>query len=315
MIVSSTQSLKKTRVPGKLRKTIFREWQLYVLCLPAVAYFFIFHYIPMYGLQVAFKDFSFSDGIIGSPWVGFKHFEYFLNSYQALRVLRNTIVLSFYEVFAGFPIPVILALLLNQVRNLKFKKFVQTVTYAPHFISIVVLVGMLYLFLSPSSGVINKLIEVAGGDPIFFFGEARWFRHVYVLSDIWQNSGWNMIIFLAALSAVPPDLYESAVIDGATRFQRIIYIDFFYVLPPAIIMLILRMGRVMNLGFQKAYLMQTDLNLETAEIINTYVYKTCLLGGQFSYAAAIGFFQTAVNLALVFVVNRIARKLSETSLW
>lgn len=303
------------RPEGALRKRIGREWQLYLLCLPAVIYFFIFHYIPMYGLQIAFKDYSTMDGILGSEWVGFRHFRYFLNSFQFIRVLRNTIVLSFYQVFAGFPVPVILALLLNQTRSMKFKKLVQTVTYAPHFISIVVLVGMLYLFLSPSSGFVNEILALFNIEPIFFFGQAQWFRHIYVLSDIWQNSGWNMIIFLAALSSVPPELYEAAIIDGATRVQRMRYIDFNYVLPTAIIMLILRMGRVMNLGFQKAYLMQTDLNLGTSEIINTYVYKVGLLGGQFSYAAAIGFFQTIVNIALVFTVNRIARKVGDSSLW
>jgi putative aldouronate transport system permease protein len=300
---------------NKLTKIVKKEWQLYLLVLPGFLFFLIFHYIPMYGIQIAFKDFLFMKGIGGSSWVGLKHFRDFLSSFQFWRLLWNTLSLGFFQLAAGFPIPIILALLLNQNQNEKFKKIVQTITYAPHFISVVVLVGMLYLFLSPSSGIINGFIKLFGGDPVYFMGSAAWFKTIYVISGIWQNAGWGTIVYLAALSSVSPALYEAATIDGASRFMKIIYIDLFAILPTAVIMLILNMGRILSIGFQKVYLMQTPLNISSSEIISTYVYKIGLLGGQYSYSTAIDLFNTLINLTLIIAVNQTAKKMGETSIW
>lgn len=286
-----------------------------VLSLPVIAYFFIFDYIPMYGIQIAFRDFLMVKGFFGSPWVGLKHFVRFFQSYKFWLVLKNTILLSLYELFAGFPAPIIFALILNQCYHPRFRKTVQTVTYAPHFISTAVVVGMLYLLLSPSSGIVNYVLKALGLKPVFFMGNERWFRHVYILSAIWKNLGWGTIVYLASLAGVDPSLYEAATIDGANRLHKIVYIDFFAILPTMTILMILRMGRIIAVGFQKAYLMQNDLNIRTSEIIATYVYKMGILQGQFSFASAIGFFNNIVGLIMVLLVNSIARKLGETSLW
>jgi putative aldouronate transport system permease protein len=251
----------------------------------------------------------------GSPWVGLKHFERFINGYQFWTLFKNTLGLSAYQLIAGFPMPILMALIVNQVTNMKVKKTVQTITYAPHFISTVVLVGMLFTFLSPRSGFINKIIAAFGGEPIFFMASAQWFKTLYVLSGIWQNAGWGMIIYLAALSNVDTGLYDAAMIDGANRFQRVIHIDIPSIIPTAIMLLILNMGRVMSVGFEKAFLMQTPANLESAEIISTYVYKVGLLNAQFSFSTAVGLFNSVINLILIIVVNSLARKYSETSLW
>lgn len=299
----------------RFQGSIAREWQIYILCLPGVLYFLIFHYVPMYGVQIAFKDFRLIDGIVGSSWIGFAHFRSFLSSFQFRRLIWNTLSLGMYQLIAGFPIPIIFALLLNQTRNMKFRKTVQTITYAPHFISTVVLVGMLYLFLSPSSGVVNRGLELFGREPIFFMGSPDWFKTIYVVSGVWQNAGWGTIIYLAALSSVDPALYEASTIDGASRFQKIVYIDFYSILPTAVILLILNVGRIVSIGFQKVYLMQTPLNMSSSEIISTYVYKIGLLGGQYDYSTAIDLFNTLINLTLIIVVNRAAKKLGETSIW
>ena len=295
--------------------TLYKQRQLLVLSLPVIVYFIIFDYVPMYGIQIAFKNFIMIKGFFGSPWVGFKHFERFFESYRFWLVMKNTILLSVYELLAGFPVPILFALVLNQCYYSRFKKVVQTITYAPHFISTVVIVGMLYLFLSPSSGIVNYVLKAIGIDPVFFMGDERWFRHVYVLSAIWKNAGWGTIVYLASLSAVDPNLYEAATMDGATRLHKIFYIDLFAILPTMTILMILRMGRIISVGFQKAYLMQNDLNIRNSEIIATYVYKIGILQGQFSFATAIGLFNNLVGLVMVLIVNAIARRLGETSLW
>lgn len=306
---------KRRKRSSGFRKNLAKNYELYLFLLPVLAYFIIFHYGPMYGVQIAFKDFFASKGIWGSKWVGLKHFIRFFNSDQFGIVLGNTIKLSLYQLIAGFPVPFIFALLLNQLRHARYKKVVQTVTYAPHFISTVVMVGMLFLFLSPRSGIINKGIEALGGEAVFFMASAPWFKTLYVLSGIWQNFGWGSIIYLAALSAVSPSLHEAAIVDGASRFQRILHIDVPSILPTAVIMLILNMGRIMNIGFEKVFLMQTPLNLDSAEIIATYVYKMGLKKAQFSYSAAIGLFNSVINLVLILTVNKVAQKLGDTSLW
>ena len=291
------------------------NWDLYVFVLPVVIYFLVFHYGPMYGVQIAFKDFQAVRGITGSPWVGFKHFERFFQTYLFWTVLRNTVVLALYQLVAGFPVPIILALLMNQLRSQKLKRTVQTVTYAPHFISMVVLVGMMGVLLAPRAGIVNQAIRSLGGETIFFMARSQYFRHLYVWSGVWQTAGWNSIVYLAALSAISPDLHEAAIVDGATKFQRILKIDLPSIMPTAIILLILNTGRVMRLGFEKAFLMQTALNLDVSEIIQTYVYKVGLLNAQFSLSAAVGLFNSVINLLLLLAVNRIARKVGQISLW
>ena len=296
-------------------RNIARNWELYLFVLPAVIFFVIFRYWPMYGVQIAFRNFVPTLGIIGSPWVGMRHFSRFISGPHFVRLLRNTLGLSVYALVVGFPAPIILALLVNEVRVTWFKKTVQTITYAPNFISMVVMVGMLISFLSPSTGIINRLIVLFGGTKISFFARPEWFRTTYVLSGVWQRTGWGSIIYLAALAGIDPQLHEAATIDGASRLQRIFHINLPGIAPTIIILLILNVGNIMQVGFEKAYLMQTALNLETSEIIATYVYKVGILGTQFSYTAAVGLFDSVINFALLVAVNAIAKRVSETSLW
>ena len=294
---------------------IFGYWELYVLFLPTFLYFVIFQYGPMYGIQLAFKNFNPILGIWGSHWTGFDQFIRFFKLYQFGRLIWNTLSISLYGLVANFPFPIILALLLNQLYSMKFKKVVQTVSYAPYFISTVVLCGMLFIFLSPSSGAVNSIIKLIGGQPIFFMGEPGTFRHLYVWSGVWQSTGYGAIIYIAALSGVNPELHEAAIVDGASRLRRIWHIDLPGIIPTIVIMFILNMGRIMSVGFEKAFLMQTPLNLETSEVISTYVYKVGLLNAQYSFSTAVGLFNSVINLILVVTVNKIAKTVSTVSLW
>jgi putative aldouronate transport system permease protein len=312
---TSVLSVKTGKPARKKLAAITRNYELYLFLLPTLLYFLIFKYGPMYGVQIAFKNFLASEGILGSPWVGFAHFERFFNSYQFWNVIKNTVGISLYQLLVAFPIPIFVALLLNQLTNQRFKRFVQTVTYAPHFISTVVIVGMINLFLSPRHGIVNSAIKFFGGDPIFFMGISEWFKTVFVFSGIWQNMGWSMIIYLAALTAINPDLHEAAIVDGASKLQRIRHIDIPGIMPTIIILLILDIGSFMTIGFEKVYLMQNSLNVKSSEIIQTYVYKTGLLGAQFSYSAAIGLFNSVVNFVLLLSVNHLAKRMKQTSLW
>ncbi len=304
------QSGRRRRLLGRMMSS----YQLYILVLPTLLYFAIFQYGPIYGLQIAFKRFVPSLGFFDSPWVGFTHFERFFQSYQFGLILKNTLVLSFYELLL-FPIPILMALFLNQIVQQRYKKFIQTVTYAPHFISTVVIVGMLYQFLSPRSGLINQLIGLFGGESIFFFASPLWFKTIYVFSGVWQNAGFAMIIYLAALTSINPELHEAAMVDGAGKLRRILLIDLPGIMPVIIILLILNMGQFMQIGYEKVYLMQNPLNIHSAEIIQTYVYKQGIQQAQFSYAAAIGLFNNVINCLLLLMFNYIARKTSQTSLW
>jgi putative aldouronate transport system permease protein len=306
-------------VPRKAKRGFLiramRTWELYLFLLPTLLYFAIFHYGPLYGLQIAFRDYMGALGIWGSPWVGLEHFLRFFKSVYFVTLLSNTLILSLSMLVFSFPVPIIFALLLNQLRSNRYKRIVQTVSYAPHFISMVVFVGMLFLFCSPSTGIINILVSKLGGPRIYYLGNLEWFRPLYVLSDIWQETGWGAVIYLATLSGVNPELYEAATIDGASKFQRILHVDIPAILPTATILLVLRAGTIMSLGFEKSFLMQTPLNLEYSEIISTYVYKVGLQGAQFSFGAAVGFFNSVVNLVLLVIVNKVARARGETSLW
>lgn len=299
----------------RFKKAFRRDYQLFLLCIPALIFVFIFEYIPMYGVQIAFKEFSAGKGIWGSPFVGFSHFTRFFNSPMFKTILLNTLRISVYSLLAGFPFPILIALLLNQTQNLRFKKTVQMVTYAPHFISVVVLCTMIILFLSPNTGIVNNILARLGFERVFFLAKPEYFADIFVWSDIWQNTGWGTVIYIAALSSVSPELYEAAKIDGANRLQTILNVDLPSILPTVVILFIMRTGRFMNVGFQKAYLLQNTLNADASEIISTYVYKVGVLGGQFSYSTAIGLFNTIVNIILILGVNAIARRLSETSLW
>lgn len=294
---------------------IVRNWDLYLLFIPVVAYFVIFHYIPMYGVQIAFKRFSGTAGIWGSPWVGVEHFQRFFRSYYFKQLIGNTVTISLYSLVVGFPMPIILALMMNEVHSSKFRRTVQTVTYAPHFISTVVIVGMLQLFLSPQAGFINKIITALGAQSVNFMYEPGWFKTIYVLSGVWQGAGWGSIIYMAALTGIDPQLHEAAIIDGAKRIQRIWHINIPGILPTAVIMLILASGNIMSVGFEKVFLMMNDLNRSSADVISTFVYRVGLIQTDYSFASAVGLFNSVINLFLLILVNSVARKISETSLW
>lgn len=290
----------------RVQKVLKRDWQLLVLCALPVLYFIVFHYIPMYGVQIAFKDFKATDGIWGSAWVGFKHFKRFFASSQFVSLIKNTLGLSLLQILLGFPVPIILAIMLNQVKNQRFRKFAQSILYCPHFISIVVLAGMLYIFLSPRNGIVNTIIKMLGGEAIFFLGEAKYFKLTFVISGIWQNAGWSAIIYIAALAGISPDLYEAAQVDGANKWQRIRHIDIPGIMPTIIMMLIMEIGKVMSLGFQKAYLLQNAQNLSASEIISTYIYKVGMLDAQYSYSAAVNLFNNVINIILLVTFNKLA---------
>lgn len=306
--------LRKTRKTS-IWKRILKTWQLYVFVLPAIIYFLVFCYGPMYGIQLAFKDYNALVGITGSEWIGFDNFTRFFRSYQFQQLLGNTLVLSFYQLIAGFPIPIILAVLLNQVRGQKFKKLVQTITYAPHFISIVVLVGMLNIFLSPRGGVVNQIVQMFGNEPILFLGQEKYFRHIYVASGVWQNMGWNAIIYLAALAGVSPELHEAAIMDGASKLKRILHIEIPAILPTILIILVMNFGSIMSLGFEKSYLMQNAQNISKSEIISTYVYKIGLINAQYEFSTAVGLFNAVINFVLLITVNKISKRISSVGLW
>lgn len=287
---------------------------LYLLLLPSFIIFLLFTYYPMYGVIIAFKDFSPAQGILGSPWVGFKNFIQYFNSYQFWPTIRNTIVISLYTIVITFPLPVFLALMCNQIRARRFKKVFQVSTYLPHFISTVVMCGMIILFLSPSTGIIAKLAELFGFTLPNLMGSASAFPSIYVWTEAWQHVGWDSILYIATLSAIDPTLYEAATMDGASKWKRMIHIDVPALLPTATIMFILRMGSVMSVGFEKIYLLQNTLNSSTSEIISTYVYKMGLVSNQYSLSSAIGLFNNVINLVLLLLVNYTSKKLSDTSL-
>ena len=287
---------------------------LYLLLLPSFIIFLLFTYYPMYGVIIAFKDFSPAQGILGSPWVGFKNFIQYFNSYQFWPTIRNTIVISLYTIVVTFPLHVFLALMCNQIRARRFKKFFQVSTYLPHFISTVVMCGMIILFLSPSTGIIAKLAGIFGFTLPNLMGSASAFPSIYVCTEAWQHVGWDSILYIATLSAIDPTLYEAATMDGASKWKRMIHIDIPALLPTATIMFILRMGSVMSVGFEKIYLLQNTLNSSTSEIISTYVYKMGLVSNQYSLSSAIGLFNNVINLVLLLLVNYTSKKLSDTSL-
>ncbi|MFS0723062.1 ABC transporter permease [Paenibacillus sp. 1P07SE] len=299
-----------------LRKLI-RSWQLYVFMSIPFLYLVVFKYYPMYGAQIAFKDYSVVKGIAGSDWVGWKHFIRFVNSYDFMRILKNTLLLSFYNLAAGFPFPILLALSLNYLREGLYKKGIQMVTYAPHFISIVVMVGIVKELLDPRTGLINKVLQALGFQAINFLGDASMFKSIYVWSDVWQHVGFNCIIFIAALAGIDPAQHEAAVVDGASKLRRMWHIDLPGIMPIAIILLILNTGQMLDVGFEKVLLLQNPINLTASEVIDTYVYKVGLSAAvaNYSYSTAIGLFKSIINLILLLIVNKAAQKTNQASLW
>lgn len=309
-------SLCKTKFK-RFSYNIRKHYQLFLFLLIPLIWLIVFHYTPMAFIQIAFRNYKIRLGMWGSKWVGLHHFVKFFQSYQFERVLKNTIVLSFYSLIAGFPLPILLALCMNAMMGTRYKRFVQTVTYIPHFISTVVLVGMLTQFMNPRIGIYGQLgYLLTGTQPRDILGSAAAFPHLYVWSGIWQGTGWSSIIYMAALSSVDAELHEAAQIDGASRFQRCLHIDLPSILPTAMILLIMSMGNVMSVGFEKVYLMQNQLNLSSSEVISTYVYKVSISdGSDFSYGTAIGLFNSVVNLLLLVTVNAVSRKVTSSSLW
>ncbi|MFG1732360.1 ABC transporter permease [Paenibacillus sp. 843] len=306
---------KRSEIGRAAYRSFRRHWQLYLLVIPPVLYFIIFKYSPMANTVLAFKNYNVMKGIWGSPWVGTQYFEMFFRNPAFVTLIKNTLYISFYQLIVGFPIPILLALALNEVKSARFKKTVQMVTYAPYFISTVVMVSIIMLFLSPRLGIVNTIAGALGFEAVNYLGEPGMFRTIYVLSDVWQTMGYSAVIYLAALAGVDPSLYEAAKVDGANRFQKILNVDLPGILPAAVIILILSVGNIMALGFEKMYLLQNPLNLSSSEIISTYVYKIGLLNANYSFATAVGLFNSLINLVLLLVVNAIAKRASNTSLW
>ena len=297
-----------------MKRKIKKSLPLYLLLIPAIVYVFIFNYIPMYGVQIAFRDFSTRRGIWGSEWVGLKYFIKFINHPDFIKLMKNTLVVGLY-VLATFPCAIIFALLLNEVKNLKYKKAVQMISYVPHFLSTVVVCSMLMLFFDLDTGIVNAIIEKLGGTAQDFMTIPEYFPHIYTWSGVWQSIGFSSIIYMSALAGVPNELIEAARIDGANRLQVIWHINLACILPTITIMLILNCGNILNVGFEKVFLMQNSLNLSTSRIISTYTYEIGLLGGEFSYSTAIGLFNNIINIAIMFVVNKLAKKMSGVGIW
>lgn len=298
-------------------KRLSRHWQLYLVLLIPVALLIIFSYGPMYGVQIAFKDFKVRQGIWGSKWVGMKHFENFWGTYSFKRLITNTLTLSVYSLVAGFPIPILLALMLNECGNLKYKKAVQMITYAPHFISTVVMCSIILLVVtSASNGILNNMLAALGAtERVDFITKPNYFAHIYVWSGVWQSMGYGSIIYIAALAGIDPSLHEAAMVDGASKIKRIWHIDLPGIMPTITILLILNVGSLMNVGYEKVLLLQNDLNMSASDIIATYVYRQGLEGAQYSFSAAVGLFNSVVNTILLVSVNFITKKLGETSLF
>lgn len=298
-----------------IKKDFRKNRTIYLLAIPVILYYIIFCYIPMYGVTIAFKDFRVSQGFFAGDWVGFKHFQTFFGSYYTARIITNTLMINFLGLLFGFPAPIILALLINEVKNKTYKKVVQTISYLPHFISVMVISGMLLDFFSPS-GVVNSILEsLFGMDPINFWAEKEWFKPLYVMSDIWQGVGWGTIIYLAAMSNISTELYEAVTIDGGGRWKQTIHVTLPSLLPTIVVLLIMRFGNMMNLGYEKIILLYNPTTYETADVISSFVYRKGLREAQYSYSTAVGLFNSVVNLVMLVTANWVSRKVNDTSLW
>jgi len=306
--------LHKTSFLKTLKKDLHINKYVYLILLPVVLYYIIFHYGPMYGAIIAFKDYTPVKGVFNSPWIGFEHFIDFFNSFYFIRVFKNTIILSFYSLIFEFPAPIILALLLNEIRSSAFKRTVQTVTYIPHFISVMVICGIIVDFTS-RYGLVNDVIEWLGGERSNLLMKPEVFRTIYIVTDIWQGIGWGTIIYLAALAGVDSELYEAATIDGAGRLKQMFHVTLPGIAPTIVIMFILRMGKVMNVSFEKIILLYNPTTYETADVISSFVYRKGLLEFSYSYSAAVGLFNSVINFVFLIMANKLSKKVNETSLW
>jgi len=305
----------KNKKKLNIKASIRNNWQLYVMLLPMIIFFFLFEYLPMYGVQIAFRDYQVTKGVTGSEWVGLKHFKTFFDAYYFKRLLTNTFLLNVYNLLWRFPWPIILAIFLNQIKGNKIRRFIQTTIYIPHFISIVVLAGMLYIFLSPTGGIFNNALGALGMEPIDFMSEAGAFRSIYIISGIWQSAGYSCILYVASLSGIDPCLYEAAEIDGASIWKKILHIDLPSILPTAIMVLILDFGKLFSSATNKVLVLQTAGNNTVSDIIGTYVYNVGLGGGQFSYTAAIGLFTNIINFIMIITFNKISKKLTNVGMF
>ncbi|MGB5556850.1 MAG: ABC transporter permease subunit [Paracoccaceae bacterium] len=316
-VIEASEALR-IRTPSRTEKIgdhLRREWQLYVLLLPTIIWLLVFLYKPMYGLQIAFKDYSIFKGVANSPWIGFEHFETLFNSEGFLRAVRNTIAISFWSLLIGFPVPILLALMFNEILNRKYKSTAQTVVYLPHFISSVIIAGIVITAFSPSAGIINTALGWFGVEPIYFLTKPEWFRPIFIGTTIWQEAGFQSIVYLAAIAGVSPTLYESAVVDGASRWQMMWKITVPSILPTIIIMLIIRIGNMLEVSFEMIILLYQPSTYETADVVNTFIYRQGLQNGQYDFAAAAGLFNAVVAFVLVIGANSISKRYSRTSLW
>lgn len=312
--ITTTKSYHNPTVLQIIRADVKRHWSIYVMALPVIAYYLIFHYGPMYGLQIAFKDFSPAKGILGSPWVGFKHFESFFNGIYFWRLIKNTILINLYDLLFGFPAAIVLALLLNEIRHSVFKRVVQSISYLPHFISIVVVAGMMIDFLS-RTGLINQLTGLFGIEPIDFLQNEKWFRFLFVSSGIWQGIGWGSIVYLAAMATIDPTLYEAARMDGANRWKQTLHITIPGIMPTIVILFILQMGNMLTVGSEKVLLLYNPLTYGTADVISTYVYRKGVLEASYSFTAAVGLFNSVISFILIVAANSFVKRISENKLW
>ena len=292
-----------------------REWQLYVMLLPLIIWLLVFLYKPMYGLQVAFKDYSIFKGVANSPWIGFEHFETLFGNDQFIRAIRNTVIISFWSLVIGFPVPILLALMFNEIINATFKKWSQTIVYLPHFISSVIIAGIVITAFSPSAGIVNTFLGWFGVDPIYFLTKAEWFRPIFIGTGIWQEAGFQSIVYLAAIAGVSPTLYESAVVDGASRWQMMWKITIPSIMTTIIIMLIIRIGNILEVSFEMIILLYQPATYETADVVNTFIYRQGLQAGQYDFAAAAGLFNAVIAFVLVITANTLSKRYSRTSLW
>ncbi len=317
LVVEAKEALRVRR-PSRVEKIsdhLRRDWQLYVLLLPTVIWLLVFLYKPMYGLQIAFKDYSIFKGVAGSPWIGLEHFQTLFASEGFLRALKNTIIISFYSLLFGFPAPIFLALMFNEILNRKFKSTAQTIVYLPHFISSVIIAGIVITAFSPSAGIVNTILGWFGMDSIYFLTKPEWFRPIFIGTTIWQEAGFQSIVYLAAIAGVSPTLYESAVVDGATRWQMMWKITVPSILPTIIIMLIIRIGNMLEVSFEMIILLYQPSTYATADVVNTFIYRQGLQNGQYDFAAAAGLFNAVVAFVLVIGANTISKRYSRTSLW
>lgn len=312
-LIEMEKKTRKYTLSAIQRDWVKNKW-VYAMALPVIAFYLCFSYIPIYGLQIAFKNFSPGLGIFGSPWNGFQHFVDFFKGPYFVRTLRNTLLISFYTLIVSFPAPIFLALMLNEVKSAGLKRTIQTASYLPHFISLVVICGIIKEF-TQADGLINNILALFGGTKSTMLIDPGKFRAIYVISDLWQTIGWNSIIYLSALSAVDPNLYDAAAIDGAGRFKRIVHVTIPGIIPTIIIMFILRVGQFMNVGYEKILLLYNSNTYETADVISTFIYRKGLIESNFGFSAAVGLFNALINFALVITVNRISAKVGETSLW